>query len=71
MSDAAFEEQMNKFFDSTTGRKRMTCVSRDRIPENLRKGEKCQEWAGAACALQGLYLCARSRCMSVKTCCQW
>jgi hypothetical protein len=46
MTDAAFEEQMSKFFDPDTGRKRLTCVSRQRIPEDLKGGERCNDWAG-------------------------
>jgi hypothetical protein len=46
MSDAAFEQQLNKFMDPATGERRLTCVSRVRIPEDLAHGPRAQDWAG-------------------------
>jgi hypothetical protein len=46
MSDAAFEQQLRKFMEPISGERRLTCVSRQRIPEDLAHGPRAQDWAG-------------------------
>lgn len=46
MSEAAFEQQVQRFMDPNTGERRLTCTSRQRIPENVGHSERADEWAG-------------------------
>ena len=51
ITDAAFEEQMAKFYDPATGGKRLTCKSREKIPADVIDGERWQDWEGATIAV--------------------
>lgn len=46
MDGEAFAEHLKQFMDPETGARRLTCVSRERIPEDLRKGFRADDWAG-------------------------
>ena len=46
MSGEAFEQHMKQFIDPDTGERKLTCISRARIPEDLRHGDLATEWAG-------------------------
>lgn len=46
MTADAFEQHMKQFIDPDTGERRLTCVSRAHIPEDLRHGDRAAQWAG-------------------------
>lgn len=47
MSDEAFEKQIRNFMDERTGERRLTCISRTHIPEDLAHGTRADDWASA------------------------
>ena len=47
MTSQAFEEHIQQFIDPNTGARKLTCTSRADIPEDLRKGARATDWAGA------------------------
>jgi hypothetical protein len=63
LSDEKAEEQFLRWFDVTTGTRRLTCKSRLEIPEDPQHSARAQDWTGmlagcsvltAACALRRL-----------------
>lgn len=47
LTDAAREKQFDRFFDYERGDRRLTCKSRQRIPENMALSDRHAEWQGA------------------------
>jgi hypothetical protein len=46
MSDAAFKAHMGRFFDPSTGRQRLLCLSRTPVPENIAASDRAEEYQG-------------------------
>ena len=45
LAEQTFEEQFAKFFDYTTGKRRLTCKSRLPIPEDVDASDRAAEYA--------------------------
>jgi hypothetical protein len=46
MSDAAFEAHVDQFYDPSTFRRRVLCLSRTLVPENVAASDWTEEYQG-------------------------
>jgi hypothetical protein len=46
ITEKAHEEQLWKFLDPSTGKRRLTCRSRNAIPFQVEESERAQEYQG-------------------------
>ena len=46
LPSADFERQFDVFFDASTGKRRLTCLSRQLVPEQIQESSRAQEWRG-------------------------
>ena len=66
MTDAEFSAHLSQFLDDTKAARRLTCISRSKVPEDLAFGERAAEWTGESDTVAELQACSSRKLTSLQ-----